>query len=45
MSEWVFVAAAYGLAWAVLAAYGARLLRNRGRARRDFERVREGVIR
>lgn len=45
MSEWVFIAAAYGLAWVVLAVYGVRLVRIRGRARREFENVREGVIR
>lgn len=46
MSEWVFVVAAYGLAWTVLAGYGAHLLRTRTRACRDFERVRdEEVIR
>lgn len=44
MSEWMFIAVAYGLAWVVLAVYGVRLLRMRGRARRDFENVREGGI-
>lgn len=45
MSDWVFIAAAYGLAWVVLAVYGAQLVRIRGRARRDFENVRKGVVR
>ena len=40
MSEWRFIAAAYGLTWTVLAGYGIYLMKRSARAVRRLEQLR-----
>jgi hypothetical protein len=39
VTEWPFIAVAYGLTWAVLAGYGIQLVRKRARVADRLERV------
>jgi CcmD family protein len=39
VTEWPFIAVAYGLTWTVLAGYGIHLIRKRARAAHRLERV------